>query len=378
MPRMSRLPLIIVLAILIPQLAGPVEASDHENNCNGALRQYAGDEPTQEELTAILKKHERWLNKPAPRDNDDPDRAYLCGANLQGGLPWKVNLQGADLTNADLRGVHVSPDLSHADLEYAHLEEANLAGAHLAGAHLAGADLSGAEVKGADFDLLPDSLPDPLGLSSAEGLQFVQFTYQQAGLVKLRKEFKDLGLRNQENQLTYAIKRSDLRRDSHGPVEQWVNYVFFELTCQYGMSPERPLIIVAFLSILFSVIYAFAQIFPGQRGGIWVVWEENRIDKTEGGDAPQRLTAGFPSARSQGRLRVLSIPLLAAYFSLLSALRIGWSGLNLGTWISRMQSREYELHATGWVRVVSGLQSLISVYLVALTILTYFGTPFEY
>jgi len=70
--------------------------------------------------------------------------------------------------------------------------------------------------------------------------------------------------------------------------------------------------------------------------------------------------------------------LLAAYFSLLSALRIGWSGLNFGTWISRMQPREYALQATGWVRFASGLQSLISVYLVALTILTYFGTPFEY
>ena len=43
-----------------------------------------------------------------------------------------------------------------------------------------------------------------------------------------------------------------------------------------------------------------------------------------------------------------------------------------------MQPREYSLHATGWVRLFSGLQSLISVYLVALAIVTYFGTPFEY
>jgi hypothetical protein len=94
--------------------------------------------------------------------------------------------------------------------------------------------------------------------------------------------------------------------------------------------------------------------------------------------APQKLTTGFPSEHARGRLRIFNVMLLAAYFSLLSALRIGWSGLNFGTWISRMQPREYALHATGWVRVASGLQSLISVYLVALTILTYFGTPFEY
>jgi hypothetical protein len=70
--------------------------------------------------------------------------------------------------------------------------------------------------------------------------------------------------------------------------------------------------------------------------------------------------------------------LLALYFSLLSATRIGWRELNVGTWITRIQPREYSLRATGWVRVVSGVQCLISVYLVALAILTYFGTPFEY
>jgi hypothetical protein len=37
-----------------------------------------------------------------------------------------------------------------------------------------------------------------------------------------------------------------------------------------------------FLFILFSVNYVFAQMFPGQRGGIWIVWEENRIAKTGG------------------------------------------------------------------------------------------------
>jgi len=315
-------------------------------------------------------------------------RAILAGAMLQGAM-----LKDADLTSALLEAANLTnAELKDANLKNAELVNANLKNADLTNAKLEGANLEGANVTGADFDLLPGSLPDPLSLSSAEGLQFVQFNKEPAGLVKLRSEFKDSGLRKQESQLTYVIRRCELRRlvrrgsrllpgeavPLHGPVEQWVNYVLFDLTCQYGMSPERPLIIVAVLALLFSVTYVFAQILPGQHGGIWAVWEEHRIDKTEGGDDPQKLTAGFPSARPQGRLRFLNISLLAAYFSLLSALRIGWSGLNFGTWISRMQPREYELHASGWVRVVSGLQSLISVYLVALTILTYFGMPFEY
>jgi hypothetical protein len=35
------------------------------------------------------------------------------------------------------------------------------------------------------------------------------------------------------------------------------------------------------------------------------------------------------------------------------------------------------LRATGWVRFVAGLQSLLSIYLLALWVLTYFGRPFE-
>jgi hypothetical protein len=67
----------------------------------------------------------------------------------------------------------------------------------------------------------------------------------------------------------------------------------------------------------------------------------------------------------------------AAYFSLLSAFHIGWRDLSIGTWITRAQPREYTLKPMGWVRLVSGLQSLLSVYLLAIWALTYFGRPFQ-
>ena len=54
----------------------------------------------------------------------------------------------------------------------------------------------------------------------------------------------------------------------------------------------------------------------------------------------------------------------------ISAFSLGWRELNVGTWITRMQPREYMLRATGWVRTVSGIQSLLSVYLLALWVLT--------
>ena len=242
-----------------------------------------------------------------------------------------------------------------------------------------------ANVADADFDFDPESPPKAVpGISTALNLQLVKFSDQPAGLVKLRGEFKNLGLRTQENQITYAIRRSELYQKiketdgSEGPyVHRWferaINTVFFDWTCQYGMSPGRPLLVVGALAVILSIVYIFAQVDPGPKGGIWAVWDEHQIKQGEDSKEPQQLIDGFPSNRSD-----ISFLLLALYFSLLSATRIGWHDLNVGTWITRIQPRQYSLQATGWVRVISGVQSLISVYLVALAVLTYFGTPFEY
>ena len=67
----------------------------------------------------------------------------------------------------------------------------------------------------------------------------------------------------------------------------------------------------------------------------------------------------------------------AFYFSALSAFHIGWRDLNVGTWLTRLQFTEFALRGRGWVRFVSGLQSLTSVYLLAMWVLMYFGRPFQ-
>jgi hypothetical protein len=64
-------------------------------------------------------------------------------------------------------------------------------------------------------------------------------------------------------------------------------------------------------------------------------------------------------------------------FSLLSAFHIGFREFNVGNWIARIQADKYTLEPTGWVRVVSGLQSLLSVHLLAIWALTYFSRPFQ-
>jgi hypothetical protein len=163
------------------------------------------------------------------------------------------------------------------------------------------------------------------------------------------------------------------------------------------MSYGRPLKILLVSSRGFSCVYmaAFGGIFTTHgRAGIWATWPPDRVDRQDGpaGESetsPTRVTRTFilPRVRAwaarRGRrpgrtlLRGFSILSLGLYFSLLSAFSLGWRDLTVGTWISRLQPREYILRATGWVRVVAGLQSLLSIYLLALWVLTYFGRPFE-
>ena len=141
---------------------------------------------------------------------------------------------------------------------------------------------------------------------------------------------------------------------------------------QRGLSLQEMLVVIAVFSVLalifiFFVPYMFAVIGPADRkSSIWQVWSEDRLLKEPAQEASRRITVtGY------------RVPLWALYFSLLSAVHIGWRDLHVGNWIARMQPKEFTLRATGWVRVVSGIQSLIGVYLIALWALTYFGRPFE-
>ena len=132
------------------------------------------------------------------------------------------------------------------------------------------------------------------------------------------------------------------------------------------MSPERPLFIMIGLIFLFTIPYAISIRTSKKKNGIWKTWISGRMRKDLGTDKPELL-------RQKGRQAWLN----GFYFSVLSAFNIGWRELNVGNWIARIQPNEYKLQASGWTRALSGVQSIISVYLLALSVLAYFGRPFE-
>jgi hypothetical protein len=203
--------------------------------------------------------------------------------------------------------------------------------------------------------------------------------YKQSphALLELREAFKKYGLRKQEREITYAIKHSGYENaliDGNflTKIEVIFGWLFFEMTCKWGMAPERPLFILLGLIFLFTLPYSKAIYREKSQklktNGIWRVWIPERMRDDLGRDKPKEI---LDSNNLWFCIKT------GFYFSVLSAFNIGWRELNVGNWITRIQPYEYRFHASGWARSVSGIQSIISVYLLALSVLTYFGRPFD-
>jgi hypothetical protein len=306
--------------------------------------------------------------------------AYLVYANLQGAY-LTPKLQGAYLTYANLQGAYLSDAnlqgayLSETNLQGADLSETNLQGADLNFANLQGADLSKTNLQGAIYEPKPGALPNILRLRTARNLETLQFRDSPHALEELKQAFKQAGMRQQEQEITHAIKRSEQENAwKEGDfLESLLNRVFFDLPVAYGLYPGRALKILGSLIPVFALLYGWAIWRPSRNYAIYRIWPKERIEGTED-EARMAEDTKIERLNSKKSWRIITH---ALYFSLLSAFHIGWRELNVGNWITRLQIHPYTLQAEGWVRPISGLQSLISVYLLAMWVLTYFGRPFE-
>lgn len=315
----------------------------------------------------------------------DMAEAFLLEAKLKKADLSYAGLKGADLTQADMKEVSlIEADLSFAKIQKANLQEAKLEKAKLSQADLTESDLTGANLNGADLSgaalkkiklngailthtNLRGSYFEPetfkgllfLGAKGFSTIEFMKFS----PIVSLRNLAKISGLRNEERALTAALRKYRLNA---APLHEKIfEYMLIDLATDSGANPWRCLVLLFIVILMFPFIYNKSLKSDGT-DGIWKVWIQDRIRKDLGSNEPVRLSlTGFAGMR------------FAFYFSFLSAFSIGWRELNVGYWISRLQRREFTLRPTGWMRTLSGFQSLISVYFLALWALTYFGRPFE-
>jgi Pentapeptide repeats (8 copies) len=327
--------------------------------------------------------------------------ANLIGAQLQNADLFGAQLQDANLTLAKLQNA----DLRHAQLQNANLRAAVLQDANLRRAQLQNAILDDASVDGAKLAFAnltkatygPASPPPDSHVEGIQGLDTLLVPYDVvteqslvSGLVSLRELLQNAGLRDLERKATFSIEWAK----THHALDRWrerplraveavFRLIFFEWPVAYGLDPWRAFQILLGLMLLLSFAYlpwiGHTRRARTRRGAIYRIWPNERVVDDRGnvrlltyGDVPERKRAERLEAKG-----ILGRYGYALYFSLLSAFHIGWRELSIGTWLSRLQREEYALRAQGWPRRISGMQSLISVYLVAIWALTYFGRPFQ-
>ena len=317
----------------------------------------------------------------------NPEKANLCNAelgsaNLSGATLWNANLSGADLQVANLSGA----DLSKANLSGADLSNANLSGVTLWNANLSGAKLQKAKVSEAKLAYVnlegstyaPISEPPDPYVAGIEGLATLDAAEgEQIGLVQLRKLFRDAGLDESEREVTSSIQRNRTRDQlssrfwSFAWIEGVLRRVGFGWTTAYGLHPERALAWILLLGIILTPVYMRVMLHPTQTSRIVQVFPQDRVDMIDADSSAEQPRMKVAKAASWW-----SAFRWASYISLLSAVNIGFEQFTPGDWIRRLQGRDYSLQAVGWVRTVAGAQALISVYLLAMWVLTQFGRPF--
>jgi Pentapeptide repeats (8 copies) len=284
-----------------------------------------------------------------------------------------------DLTDSALMGSFKSADFTRTKLNkvtfYGDFSDADFSGADVSDAEFLHVNLTGARYT-------PISAPPSERISRIEGLtKIVVQPGQEAGLVQLREILKKLGLRDLERQATFRLEETrtqyELKSWRHDPAlaaGAALKWLGFDLTTQYGLRPSRSILVLFVICMMMAPIYWLAiGKQPGLNPrGLFIVPAKDRVVRGKNG-----LTLESQPRPVQLDARGIARIGWAAYVSLLFAFNIGFREITIGSWISRLQRKPYFVEPLGWVGVAAGIQAILSVYLLAMAILTYFGRPFD-
>ncbi|MDM8557830.1 pentapeptide repeat-containing protein [Candidatus Parabeggiatoa sp. HSG14] len=306
----------------------------------------------------------------------------------------RANLRDADFSNTNLTEVN----LSYAKLAYTNLTKSILTNADLSHSYLFQTILTEsywllANLNESTFYPKYNALPDivtfvPTLKDHFNNVDFYDDRFGAPPLMALRAAYKKVGMRNMERLITKLVKQEE--QHAHwrigglaNRIDSIFSLVLFDWPSAYGFAPLRPLKILLVATFVFGVIYWLGLRTGFMGAQVCVRWESKIVTSNErrgirkgfhGPDIYHAIKLHHPkNLRSEMRLLRVAFNL-----SLLSAFHIGWKQFDVGMWIKELQRREYSLEVSkGWIRRLCGLQSLISVYMVALWAMTQFGRPFE-
>lgn len=296
-------------------------------------------------------------------------------------VPGTTNMQGSNLSSATL----VQTDLSFSNLAKANLSLANLNGADLSNADLTGANLSKAKLDGAslgnanfeDTIFEPTSIVGISGIESATNLEHITYEANPDALIKVRNLFGEEGLTEQQRRISYAINKRQAQLLPF--LYRWIQFVAFDLTCEYGMRPERPLWLIVLIWAIFTLIYAVS--LHKNRRSFRV-----KLTRSNGTHEKNREFPMWPPPEQMDSVqKTIKIwmkferRILCAmmFFGMVNAFDFGFGEFPIGQMLRKLTRRQYEIKVSGWPRYFAGVQSIVSVLLFALWIRLRTGHPFE-
>jgi len=430
----------VVIQVLVSTQPSPEETASNPTPAAEVSCKYpanfwkdgSGNRRTLEELKEVERHNAEWLSSKHRQggaadlsgadlsclDLHDYDlrEADLTGTNFS-----QANLSGANLTGAQGATDEQCPrnpkcmvtNLTGSQLKRARLQSADFTGAMLARSDLTLAvfnddsQLFDADLNGVVFE--PSEPPDAKQLSLADvtypAKHLWQLTYKQdpKELTHLANQFHNDGRNEQEREIVYAIQHARTRVEINACLPWrdestlWtghryvkiasnclaasMNTLVFDLSFQYGWNPYRPLYIITAIWLFCGVLYAFIIRTRRRRSAIALVCRrEYRDGRTI--VRRTRIVHRLPCAvnaldsLSQTFSRELAVWRVALFFSLESALNIGFQEFQFGRWLRLLTTREYDLQAEGWARTIAGTQSLLSLLMLALAVWALFGRPF--
>jgi len=251
---------------------------------------------------------------------------------------------------ADLRWCN----LWRSDLTNARIGASDLSGAFLQHTQLAGADLTGANLDGVVWE--PDSGPAPERIAYARNLRGMTYLQTPQPLRTLRDQLRGAGFKDAAAEVTAVLKWR-----STGILEK----VIFGFPCDFGASPFRPLGIAALAAVLFGGFYAaWLRAYPR---AAYIVIPRNPNQTASGAFREVPLVAPTTVWRA------LKIGFTLSLFTMVS---LGFKEFTPKEWLKLFLVREFDLRPAGKLRPWAGIQAMISVYLLLLSIWCLLDNPF--
>lgn len=275
--------------------------------------------------------------------------SFLQNSNFSNSFVWSVNFENADLGESNLR----KSFFRLCNLSKASLSRSDLTDAILSGTNIEGARLSRTTFQNTRYEV--EGVPKVNTMHDTVGLDTLCYLGSPKALVELREAFNKAGMTKQARDVNYSL-RTWMRLRAGGFLSK-LEWVFLSLPSRYGQAPFRPLSLIALSIVLFFFVYWCAVV----RSETVMVFSDAIAPET-----------GKPEARATPLVRLSAtngLP-IAVFLSLIFAFRIGWREINIGAWIERLQPNAAEIRTRGWVRTVAGIQSLLSLYLLALCLLS--------